>query len=134
MSTRPLAILLVLVGCTTSRLPEPGPLLFERLDADGSGRLDGMEVGSLSDPDRQAIDEDGSGDIDATELDRFLARPPHSVLRMRAAQRGKARRFKRPPPARPPGEGPPPSAHPPPPEGRDHQPQPPGTEDPPPRP
>jgi|GEM_PF-4078561 len=98
------------VACQPSRLPDPDAAMFARLDADGSGVLAGDELAGLDDHARRDLDRNQSGDIDTTELSAYLARPPHSVLRMRASQRGKARRV---PPKQPRGR----EAGPPPPEG-----------------
>jgi len=108
---------LSLLACQTSRLPDPNPLLFARLDRDGSGLLEGAELAGLADDDLQSLDANRSGDVTERELAQFFARPPNSVLRMNAHQRGKVRRFQGsrgkagmhgPPVGGPPDAGPPP--------------------------
>ena len=107
---------LSMLACQTSRLPDPDPLLFARLDRDRSGLLEGAELAGLAEDELQSLDANRSGGVDERELAQFFARPPNSVLRMNAHQRGKVRRYRGkrskagmrgPPGGGPPGSGPP---------------------------
>ena len=89
---RALGMVLLLVACSSSRLPDPGAATLSALDRDQDGTLDTKELGREAARILEAADRDQSGTLDADELTNHLAQVPHSPLRMRAAQRGKAHR------------------------------------------
>lgn len=82
----------LLAACQSTRLPEPGAATLGALDRDGSGTLTAPELGADAVTILQAADQNADGALNADELADHLAQVPHSPLRMRAAQRGKARR------------------------------------------
>ena len=82
----------LLAACQSARLPEPGIATLGALDRDGSSTLTASELGRDADAILRAADQNADGALDADELADHLAQVPHSPLRMKAAQRGKARR------------------------------------------
>ena len=91
-SHRAFCLVLLTIGCQTSRLPEPGAATLGALDRNQDGVLDINELGQEGGSVLSVADLDQNGVLDDDELTAHLAQVPHSPLRMRAAQRGKARR------------------------------------------